>query len=120
LGFRGAERKNAGGTERLPLAYQVAAAGGAHQGGMHGAGGDVGAVAGTVGDAAAVHGEGHFTVEDDVGGFGGVIVVGIVGVGAVLPDVGMDETFRAELCVEGIEVHVQSPGGIIQAERGKG
>lgn len=91
--------------DRSALADEVSTAVGAHLSGVNSACGDVGAIAGPVGDAAAIHAEGHFAVEDDVGRFGGVGMVGIVGVRTILPNVGMDETFRAKLIFDGFEVH---------------
>ena len=67
---------------------------------MHGAGGNVAALAGAVGGAAAAHDQGQLAVENDVRCLGGVGVVGIAGVRAVLPDVGVREAFGAELLRE--------------------
>lgn len=60
---------------------------------MDGMGGNVAAFAGTVGACSAIHCESHFAVQNDVGGFDGVGVIGIAGVRHILPDVGLPEAF---------------------------
>src|SRR5579862_23010 len=84
----------------LLFADKVATAGLPHARRMYRTGGDVAALARAVGCAAAGHGQGHLAVQDDVRRLGGVRVVGIAGVRAVLPDVRVREAFRAELLCE--------------------
>lgn len=69
----------------LLFADEIAAAAWAHASGVGGSGGNVAAVAYRVGMGFAIHGQGHFSIEDDVGGETGVYVIRIEGVRAVLP-----------------------------------
>jgi len=63
---------------------------------MNGAGRNIAAVTGAIGLGFSGHGEREFAGEDDVGGFVGVSVVGIVPLWWVLPNVGVGEAFVAE------------------------
>ncbi len=70
----------------LLFADEIATAAWAHASGVGGSGGNVAAVAYRVGMGFAIHGQGHFSIEDDVGGETRVCVIRIEGVRAVLPN----------------------------------
>ena len=72
---------------------------------MDSAGGNIHAGAGEVGAGFVVLGEGHFAVEDDVGGKRGMGVVGVEGARRVLPGVDVGEALGAEEEAAGVLVH---------------
>src|SRR5262244_2005516 len=99
-------------TSTLFFADKVATARGTHSGRMHSSRRDITPFTGPEGTRPAIHGESHFAFEDDVRGLGGVRVFRIVGVWAVLPDIGMGEAFLAKLFFECLDVHsrIEPPG----------
>lgn len=97
------------GQKQLALADEVAAAFGAHDGGVNGIGRNVEAFSGAIRFRNAVHGEGHFPSRDDVRRFHPVGVVGITRVGPVFPDKDVSEAFTLELGDESVLTH----GGIV-------
>lgn len=60
---------------------------------MYGSCGNVAALAGAIGLRLAVQGESHFTAQNDVRGFRATGVIGVEGVRAILPNVGVRESF---------------------------
>ncbi|MFY9531988.1 MAG: hypothetical protein WBC04_04840 [Candidatus Acidiferrales bacterium] len=90
---------------KLFLADEVAAAARAHSGGVDSSGQDVAPIARTKTLRLAVHGESHLAVEDDMSRFGWVRVLGVECVWAILPDVGVRETFEVKLAFEVFDVH---------------
>ena len=62
---------------------------------MHRTCGDIHSIATAIVAGFAVLSEGHFAVEDNVGGESGMGVVGVEGAGTVLPGVDVGEAFGA-------------------------
>jgi len=69
------------------------------------ASGNVHALARAVSVSFAVLREGHFAIEDDVGGECRMGVIGVEGAGAVLPGVNVGEALGAELLAKSVLVH---------------
>ena len=64
---------------------------------MHSSGRNVATVAGKVRLGSAVLHNRHFATQDDMSGLAGVSVIGIKRVGAVLPDIRVQEAFTVKL-----------------------
>src|SRR5437667_6921368 len=84
---------------------QVAATRAAHARGVHRLGRDVEAVSWTVSLGSAMDGDRHLAVEDDVRCFAGMHVVGIEGVGTILPDISSSKALGTKLFFECRFVH---------------
>ena len=74
--------------------------------GMDGSGGNVAAVANAIRLRSAAHGEHHFAIENYVRGKPGMRVVGVEGVRAVLPHVGVRKTFGMKLRFQFALIHI--------------
>jgi len=96
---------------KLFLTDEVPAPPRPHASGMHGAGGDVAALARTVGMRRATLGQRHFSIEDDVRSLSGVRVVWIVRVRPVLPDVCVQESFDMKLAFQRFQISVHFASG---------
>lgn|GEM_PF-4547630 len=81
----------------LFFATQIAAAARSHFGGMHAAGGNITAFAGSKGARCAGMGQRHFSIENHVGCFSGVRVIRVSSVRSILPDVRTQEPFFVKL-----------------------
>lgn len=68
--------------------------------------GNVHAIADAVGGALTVYGQRHFPAENHMSGFGGMGVIGIVGVRAILPNVGVAKTLTMELVFNCTDIHM--------------
>src|SRR5579872_246895 len=79
---------------------EVSAAALAHTRGMHSPGGDVAALARTIGLRHAAVRQRHFSIKYNMRGFGCVRVVGIKHVRSILPHVSMQKSFAMELALE--------------------
>src|SRR5262245_25882779 len=85
--FAGHDEARAG--DRSAFPDQVAAASRSHAGRVQGTGRNIATVSTAVGFRLSLEYQGHFAGQDNVRGFFGVRMIGVEGVGSVLPDVGM-------------------------------
>ena len=67
--------------------------------------GNVRALAGSVSGAMSVYSQRHFPAKDHMSSFGGMGVIGIVRMGAILPNVGMAKTLTMELIFYCSDIH---------------
>jgi hypothetical protein len=75
--------------ERSAFADKITAAVGAHAGRMNGAGRNITAIAGMKGFRFAIQHERHFAAENHVSRLFWMLVVGVEGVRAILPNIGV-------------------------------